>query len=226
MNPVYRNDNPEIPVSDPKEALHPTALKVLLAAKRIIETKGLNAATLEAIAEEAGVNKAATRYYFGDKAGLLMAIVDEIVLDECASITADIDESMDDRQRVASFVENINRIATDVESFGGYFDILPHAIREPHLRARLVALYEFWYEWNLKWLGLRRGGNEKAGPRLRALGQFTAALADGIAIQAEIHGKSYDPTPVLGMLEEFLADELPRLESDAGGRTVASPPRS
>jgi hypothetical protein len=57
----YRNHNPEIPVTDPKKALHPKALKLLVVGKRIIETKGLNAATLEAISAEAGVNKAATR---------------------------------------------------------------------------------------------------------------------------------------------------------------------
>ena len=45
-----------------------------------------------------------------------MAIVIETVLDEGAAITADIDERMDDRTRVTSFVENIGRIATDVDS--------------------------------------------------------------------------------------------------------------
>ena len=58
----YRNHTPEIPVTDANRALHPKALKLLVVAKRIIETKGLNAAMLEAISAEAEVNEAATRY--------------------------------------------------------------------------------------------------------------------------------------------------------------------
>ena len=79
----------KLPVHDPRATLHPTALKILEAAKRLLVSKGFEAITLEAIAAEAGVNKASTRYYFGNKAGLMGAIVDEIVLDGCAAVASD-----------------------------------------------------------------------------------------------------------------------------------------
>jgi AcrR family transcriptional regulator len=204
----------KLPVHDPAATLHPTALKILKAAKRLLVTKGFEAITLEAIAEEAGVNKAATRYYFGSKAGLMGAIVDEIVLDECASIASDVSERMSESERLDSFIANINRLSTDVEGYSGFFDILPHALRDRHLRQRLVYLYDLWYDWNIEWLGLD-GLEPELDTELRALGQFTAAVADGIAIQAEIHGKAYDPAPALALLREFLAGVLARMKAAA-----------
>jgi AcrR family transcriptional regulator len=204
----------KLPVHDPAATLHPTALKILKAAKRLLVTKGFEAITLEAIAEEAGVNKAATRYYFGSKAGLMGAIVDEIVLDECASIASDVSERMSESERLDSFIANIGRLSTDVEGYSGFFDILPHALRDRHLRQRLVYLYDLWYDWNIEWLGLDDLAPELED-ELRALGQFTAAVADGIAIQAEIHGKTYDPAPALALLREFLVGVLARMKAAA-----------
>jgi AcrR family transcriptional regulator len=209
----------KLPVLDPAASLHPTALKILRAAKRLLVTKGYEAITLEAIAEEAGVNKASTRYYFGSKAGLMAAMVDEIVLDECASIASDVSERMSESERLDSFVANITRMAMDVDSYSGYFDILPHALRDRHLRQRLVYLYDLWYDWNVEWLGLD-GGDPGLDVELRALGQFTAAIADGIAIQAEIHGKGYDPAPALAFLREFLTGVLARMKAAS-----SAPPR-
>jgi AcrR family transcriptional regulator len=204
----------KLPVLDPAASLHPTAFKILRAAKRLLVTKGYEAITLEAIAEEAGVNKASTRYYFGSKAGLMAAMVDEIVLDECASIASDVSERMSESERLDSFVANIYRMAMDVEGYSGYFDILPHALRDRHLRQRLVYLYDLWYDWNVEWLGLD-GSDPRLDAELRALGQFTAAIADGIAIQAEIHGKGYDPAPALAFLREFLTGVLARMRAAA-----------
>jgi AcrR family transcriptional regulator len=202
----------KLPVHDPNATLHPTALKILQAAKRLLVTKGFEAITLEAIAAEAGVNKASTRYYFGSKAGLMGAIVDEIVLDECAAVASDVSERMSQAERLDSFIANINRMATDVDSYSGYFDILPHALRDRHLRQRLVYLYDLWYDWNIEWLGLD-GLDPEMDAELRALGQFTAAVADGIAVQVEIHGKEYDPGPALAFLREFLIGVLARMKA-------------
>ena len=204
----------KLPVHDPAATLHPTALKILQAAKRLLVTHGFEAITLEAIAAEAGVNKAATRYYFGNKAGLMCAIVDEIVLDGCAALASDVSGRLSEVERLDSFIANTHRMAADVELCSSYFDILPHALRDRHLRQRLVYLYDLWYDWNVEWLGLD-GSDPRLDAELRALGQFTAAIADGIAIQAEIHGKGYDPAPALAFLREFLTGVLARMRAAA-----------
>jgi AcrR family transcriptional regulator len=210
----------EVAIADPAATLHPTALRILRAAKHLLVTKGLAALSLEAIAAEAGVNKAATRYYFGSKSGLIQAVVDEIVLDGCAAVASDVAPHMTDAERVRSFVDNIHRMATDGESYAGYFDILPHAVRDKQLRTRLVYLYELWYDWNVEWLGLTGLLPPALEADLRGLGQFTAAVADGMAVQAEIHGKDYDPDPTLRLLRLFLADIRGRLIEAARGEVA------
>jgi AcrR family transcriptional regulator len=211
-----------LPLRDPAADLHPTAVKILKATKRLLVTRGLDAVTLEAIAAEAGVNKAATRYYFGSKAGLIGAIVDEIVLDECAAAFSDVAADLGPGERLDSFIENVRRMATDVASFSAFFDILPYALRDKQLRSRLVSLYELWYEWNVEWLGLADALDGELDAELRAVGRFAAAVADGIAVQAAIHGQGYDPQPVLLLLRGCLETVVRRLREAASG-DVARP---
>jgi AcrR family transcriptional regulator len=199
---------PAAPVRRPSEPLPPTALKILEAAKKLLATKGYGSLTLEKIAAKAGVNKASTRYYFGNKAGLIEAIVDEIVLDECAAMTRNITPDATLEERVESFIEGVRVIAVDPSRFGGYFDILPHALRDRGLRSRLVRLYEVWYRWNLEWLTLDGARGDWRRQELDALGQLTAAIMDGIAVQALIHGRDYDPEPTLRTLRHCLLTVL------------------
>jgi AcrR family transcriptional regulator len=201
---VHEERTPTAPVRSPAESLPPTALKILEAAKKLLSTRGYEALTLERIAAKAGVNKASTRYYFGSKAGLLGAIVDEIVLDECASMARNVSPDAPLEERVDSFIRGVRLMATDTSSFSGFYDILPRALRDRKLRDRLVRLYEVWYEWNLEWLVLEQVEDADQREQLAAMGQLTAAIIDGIAIQAEIHGKDYDPEPTLRTLRYCL----------------------
>jgi len=77
-----------------------------------------------------------------------------------------------------------------------------------------VYLYDLWYDWNIEWLGLD-GLAPEYDAELRALGQFTAAVADGIAVQVEIHGEEYDPAPTLRLLRDFLVDVRSRMTATA-----------
>jgi AcrR family transcriptional regulator len=199
---------PPAPVISSAASLPPTALKILEAAKKLLVSRGYEALTLERIAAKAGVNKASTRYYFGSKAGLLEAIVDEIVLDECASMARNVPRGAPLEERVDGFIQGVRKMATDTASFGGFYDILPRALRDHNLRARLVRLYEVWYAWNLEWLVLEQVEDQRQRESLAAMGQLTAATIDGIAIQASIHGREYDPEPTLKTLRYCLLTAL------------------
>lgn len=203
-----------LPLNDPARSLHPTALRILEAAKKLLVERGFEAVTLEAIAAEAGVNKASTRYYFGSKAGLLSAIVDEIVLDECAAIASEVGEGVSDQQRLDRFIENMRQMTRHVDGYSGFFDILPNAVRDRHLRTRLIYLYDVWYDWIVEWLGFK-GADPQAQEELRSLGAFMAAVADGMAVQAMIHGRDYDPEPQLRMVRAFIDDARVRLRDRA-----------
>ena len=61
---------PLVVVASEVEPLSPPRRASSRAAKQLLAEKGFSAVTLEAIAADAGVNKAATRYHFGSKAGL------------------------------------------------------------------------------------------------------------------------------------------------------------
>jgi AcrR family transcriptional regulator len=204
-----------LPVIDPARALHPTALRILEAAKRLLVKRGFEAVTLEAIAAKAGVNKAATRYYFGSKSGLISAMVDEIVLDECAAIASDVGDGLSDDERLDTFVDNIRRMTHHVDGYSGFFDILPHAVRDRHLRSRMEYLYDVWYEWNIEWLGLKGHWGPEVDAELRSLGMFAAAVADGMAVQAMIHRADYDPEPILRTLRAFLVYVRERMRAAA-----------
>jgi len=63
-------------LKDPMEALAPTAQRLLAAAQRLLTSGGFEALKLSAIARAAGESKASIGYHFGNKAGLVTALVD------------------------------------------------------------------------------------------------------------------------------------------------------
>jgi len=188
---------PPTPIERAGETLSPTARRILDAAKQIVVRQGLDGLTLDAIARTAGVNKAATHYHFGSKAGLIEALVDEIVLDECAAMAHDVAPGAGIEERIDSLVDGVRRMAVDPSSIGGWWDLLPYAVRTPDLRARLAELYEIWFQWNVEWAGLADGDGEARTTELRGMGMLLAAIVDGIAAQAAIAGPAYDPEPAL-----------------------------
>jgi AcrR family transcriptional regulator len=210
---------PPVPIRRPAESLPPTALKILETAKKILAREGLGGMTLDAIAKAAGVNKAATHYHFGNKAGLIEAIVDEIVLDECGFMTHDIAPDAGLEERLDSLIAGVRRMAADPGTFGGWFDLLPHALRTKVLRDRLGQLYDVWFRWNLEWTGLVHEGDGTPPEELKAMGQVVAATVDGIAIQAAIAGKDYDPEPTLTTLRYCMKVVLEPFVGEATGVT-------
>ncbi len=63
------------------EALAPTAQHLLAAAQRLLASGGFEALKLSAIAREAGESKASIGYHFGNKAGLVTALIDSFAHD-------------------------------------------------------------------------------------------------------------------------------------------------
>ena len=125
------------PFEDPVESLPATAQKILKAATALLAEKGYEAVTLENVAAAAGVNKASIRYNFGNKAGLIIAVADALIHDECLRMAADV-ESVPQEERLHAAMVGIRRMIVDADSFRGFFDILPHAFRDPELRVAPV----------------------------------------------------------------------------------------
>ena len=81
-----------------------TKAALLAAGARAFAEHGFSGATLDSVADEANVNKAMVAYYFGDKAGLFQAILEEAVEHILASVARDVDASADPRTQLAAYI--------------------------------------------------------------------------------------------------------------------------
>jgi AcrR family transcriptional regulator len=212
------------PLEDPLTTMPATAQRILKAATHLLAERGFEAVTLENVATEAGVNKASIRYNFGNKAGMLMAVVDALIHDECLRIVADT-ENVPEDERLHVAMLGIRRMIVEADSFRGFFDILPHAFRDPELRERMFSLYVWWYQQNLRWLGL---GDNKPGmdsDMLMGLAELVAAIPDGLSVQAGLNPDGFDLSRPLATLEFLLRNSMEQLVEIAERQTASTADR-
>lgn len=177
-------------LEDPMEALAPTAQNILAAAQRLLAAGGFDALKLSAIAREAGESKASIGYHFGNKAGLVTALVDSLAHDANRGLIDETAAAPAGEARVRALIDGETRIAADAESFLSFFEILPHALRDPDLRERVAALYDGYRETVLRCLDAR---GPDAAAELRPFAILMIAIVDGLAIQ---HGLDPDGADV------------------------------
>ena len=208
-----------MPFHDPWDSLTPGAKKIVAAAAELLGKEGYDALSYERIAQQAGVNKSTIRYNFGSKSGVVAAVVDAMVHDGCVELAEMLaDAGME--ERAEGVVSGIGEMIERTEAFRGYFDILPHALREPELRDRVLALYQWWHVANQEWLGLV-GETTSTAARLRlGVGQIITALVDGLSIQAALDPGGADLGPALDALALMLRSSLPRLGEDTGSEEL------
>jgi AcrR family transcriptional regulator len=167
--------------------------------------------TLQRVADSAGVNKSTVIYTFGNKAGLVSAVVDAQVHDINVRLTNA--TAHDPSDRLHSAIEGMVALVEATEHLRGYFDILPHAFRDPDLRERLWSLYWGWFGQYLEWFGLSRP--ESPGDEddvLFGLAQLIVAIPDGLAIQAELGREEFDVQRPLAAFEFLLRNSLNELQ--------------
>lgn len=191
------------PVEDPAQSLPETAQRLLEAARRLLLAGGFDALRLDAIAAEAGKNKASIKYYFGNKEGLIAAIVDSLDYEDCLAF-ADETSGTSGEERLQRYVAGQARLAADEEGFLMFFDLLPHIIRDENLRKRLAALYEWYYKMNAVWLGLTERIRPENRERFIAFASLMVATVDGLALQAALRPKGFDLERSFEMLDFLL----------------------
>jgi len=199
------------PVDDPLADLPETAQKILAAARRLLAERGYPAITLENVAAEAGVNKASIRYNFGNKAGLVANLVDAMLHEEFSQGVAALPTTPHDNL-IHALVEGKRHVIVTTDNFRGFFDILPHAVRDEQLRHRIAESYPWWAEQNLRLLGLEGCGPEGRPEVLTGLGRLLSAVTDGLSAQAGLEPGDYDLDAPLKALEFLLERSLPDLE--------------
>ena len=213
----------DVPFEDPISSLPKTAQKILRAARKLLIEGGYEAMTLEKVAGEAGVNKASIRYNFGNKAGLVIAVLDAYIHDECLRLAAIMKDVPPDAV-VATAMSGMRNMLVEADNFQGYFDILPHAFREPELRERMLALYKWWYLQNLAWLGLRDVPDVERNETLMGLGELVCAVIDGLCIQAGLQPEGFDMGRALRVFGLLLEHSMERLRASGGEARVNDDP--
>lgn len=167
-------------LEDPMQALAPTAQHILSAAQRLLAGGGFEALKLSAIAREAGESKASIGYHFGNKSGLVTALVDSLAHDANRDLIEEAGKLPPGEQRIHALIDGETRIAADAESFQSFFDVLPHALRDPDLRERVAALYDGYRETVVRCLD---ADDDATQERLRPFAMLMIAIVDGLAIQ-------------------------------------------
>jgi TetR/AcrR family acrAB operon transcriptional repressor len=198
-------------LDDPLMGMPQPARNLVQAAKRIIIREGLPALTLNAVAREAGENKAMTAYYFGNKEGLIAAAHDSAVHDEYIGSKARFDTD-DKEQRLAEIVQEMLRISALGDELRVAFELTPHALRHKALRKRLRQLYRWYAEVRLEWL--RPWADSVELETLEGLLELLGAIIDGLAIQHMVSGESFDLNRPYRVLGDLLRIVLPQLERE------------
>ncbi len=146
----------ELPIEDPTPDLAPTAVRILEAAKRVLYRDGFRALTFETIAGEAGENPALIRYHFGNKAGLLTALVDSVLYQEAVELIEQLTAVPAGEERRQTLLRIHEAMSEDRDSYQMFYEIIPHVLRDDELQPHLRRLFE-WYRRLDTW-ALDEGG--------------------------------------------------------------------
>ncbi|MGA3216615.1 MAG: TetR/AcrR family transcriptional regulator [Acidimicrobiales bacterium] len=183
------------------EVLPPTARRILAAAKRLLVSDGFKALTLSAIASEADESKASIGYHFGNKDGLVAALVDSLTHDANRALIQECSSQPPGSARVRAFLEGEQRIVADVSSFQAFFEVLPYAMRDPSLRGRVAALYDGYRETVRRCLS---DTDPVAVAELRPLCVLMIAMVDGLVIQYCLDPTGVDMPSALALCERLV----------------------
>ena len=213
---------------DPRQHMALPALNIRAAAQRVLVEKGFSGLTLRAIAQESGENSAMVQYYFGNKEGLVKAMIDSVFRDDQQDAAAAM-STVTSEDRLPRFVDGLRTISLS-RSFRVFFDILPYALRNDGLRSRMARAYDSYRRIKCDWL---HGEDEPAAEApavaptcppdeeaLLGVAELMTAVVDGLAIQEAIDD-DFDMRRPYAVLEFMLQRSLPELlESGLPGEVV------
>jgi AcrR family transcriptional regulator len=193
-------------ILDPLQTLPPAARWVLKCARRVLIEDGFDALTLENVALESQESKASIQRYFGSKAGLVEALFDSLMHDDYISLKSEAESLPPGDERVHTYLHGLSGIAGDVDAYRAFFEIAPHALRDPNLHSRLAQIYVWYRDLTLFTCGL--DGTSLDEMRQDALAKLILAALDGLAFQVALDPRNVDPIPVFELLYELIQGAL------------------
>jgi AcrR family transcriptional regulator len=201
--------DPESVSADNRMAdLAPTARRLVEAARRVLARDGFRGLTVEAVAGESGEYRDSIRYHFGSKAGLVAAVVDSLTHDQSLEALRKTSQVATGDSRIATLVEGDQRMAEDTAAYRDFYEILPHALKDGELRARMAELYDWYRDVYVRGLG-----DESAAMAREELDRYATlmtAMIDGLALQKALDPDRVDLEALFALWDEILRTTLGR----------------
>ncbi len=188
---------PQLNMRDPLP-LPPTARLLVETAKKMIVEKGYSWLSIERLTSECGVSKTAVRYYFSDKAGLLVAVIESVVHDQVTRVRDDLAASAG-RERLHGFLAAKQAVSENADLFRIWIELLPEISRDAELSRRATELYEWLIDAYAEFFGLD-AGDEAA----RGLAQLILGAVDGLGLQHLVNPDALDVGAAYAALERLL----------------------
>jgi AcrR family transcriptional regulator len=192
--------------------LSPTARRILGAARVLLLERGYDGVTLEAVALEAGEERATLVRHFGSKAGLINALFDDLDQNILDDLIARCDAVTDPERRLHVFIRGLGGLATDRQLTLGMFELVPHVLRDPVLRERLATLYISYRKLMFEQTdAVTRAGELTAYQDRRdveVLPALIMAVIDGMSFQEGLDPTSIDCERVFALLDLFVSAVL------------------
>ena len=190
----------------------PTAQRILEAAKHILTEKGYQHFTLKEIEEESGEFRALVAYYFGNKRGLVQAVVDSLMAKDEDDLRTALPAIADPGERVDALLDIQYEISADWRGFRAFYELLPHIMQDDVMRARLAESYVSARELDRRCLESAGGTMDAAD--LDRLAALSVAVVEGLAVQYACDRERFDHE---GTFRLWRAMMIERLQGPAAG---------
>lgn len=201
-------DVPEfIPGRSPLGELPSGAASLVEAGKALLITGGFDALRIAKITAAAGQNRAMVNYYFGSKAAMVAVVVDSLIHEALEELSVKLDGLPEGDTRVGALVDSTVDLMQTPE-FLATLDVIPSALRDEDLRARLATLYTWYRDMVSTCLGPEAAGVEEG--QVRLLAALFVALFDGLAIQWALDAESVDLDALAPLIKDMVASATER----------------
>ena len=190
----------------------PTAQRILEAAERVLTDQGYSRLTLQAIERESGEFRALVAYYFGNKQGLVQAVVDSLMSEGDAALRQKLAEVAGSADRVLALLETQREISADWRGFRAFFELLPHIMHDDQMRTRLAESYRSSRELDRQLLESASDALEP--PDFDRLAALSVAVVEGLAVQFAADPEGFDHEGTYRLWQSMVL----RLLEGTGGR--------
>jgi AcrR family transcriptional regulator len=142
-----------------------------------------------AVGREANEHGSVIHYYFGNKAGLVAALVDSLVEEPDLMVRANVDAVGDPGHKVEELLLEHEGIAAAREDLRLYYELLPYILRDRALCERVAREYRSARAYDALVLASALGA---ASDQSEMMGALTLGLVDGLGLHAALDPEEID----------------------------------